>query len=227
MLKKLPRVIVYTRHPQCRHNVDHFREIERGVQNRDSELTALGKEQCTRTAEFLKSEYGAFDAVYCSEYRRTRALPEAMGLGHLVEERSDLNEWNMGIWQMMPKNQVCILHPEETERFVLEGHPKYRALYGESILDVDKRLRRLLKNEFATLNDERVYISGHGAVLLCLRRILCGHTWARWRESTVKERPPNASVTVFERRMNETRFKCTLLNYVPWIRELGEGVTDS
>jgi len=213
----LPRVIVSLRHPQCLHNVESQTAIRNGIANRESPLTEVGKLQCGITAEYLTREFGAFDAVHCSEYRRTHTIPIAMRLGIPFQVHPHLNERDMGIWHSMLRSEIEQKHPDEWEKLRSRSTHYYdlSPLEGESCANVELRLIEHLSNSVLYEGIDTVLFSGHGMSGLCLRKLLIGEsadTWRRWYDA--KERFANASVTIYERR--GAFYECTLYNHVPW-----------
>ena len=66
----------------------------------------MGKLQGAITAEFLRSEFGAFDALHGSDYSRTHAIPMQMKANVPLRVYSNLNERNMGIWHTTPEEEI-------------------------------------------------------------------------------------------------------------------------
>ena len=91
----MPRRIIYTRHPECLHNVDHEDALRKGIENRNSPLTVVGELQRDITAAYLRREFPVIDAVFCSTYARTRAIPLAAGFESMLRESAFLDERNM------------------------------------------------------------------------------------------------------------------------------------
>lgn len=217
MFKHLPPKIVYVRHPECLHNVNRLQAIEHSIPNRESPLTERGIRQCEYTAQYLKEQESAFDAVFCSEYARTHAIPRSAGFSYTVAPQ--LNERDMGVWHYMPEPMIESLYPGERERLNQIGYYAYSAPEGESCGDVDARLIAFLEESERFLGIERMLISGHGVSGLCLRRLLTGETldmWHHWHDDKEHGRMRNASVSIFEKKPGERFYQCTLFGYCPW-----------
>lgn len=221
MRPRLPKRIVYTRHPQCLHNVDNDDALRRGIENRKSVLTPAGEIQRDITAAYLQKEFPEISAVFCSTYMRTRTIPVAAGFESILRETHLLDERNMGVWHTNVRDDVLRMHPGEDDRIQTVGYYEYSAPGGESCIGVENRLTELLLSETLGDPDATVFVSGHGISGLCFRRLLMKASvedWYSWF-STPKERLANASVTVFD-RTNDT-YVCTRYNIVPW-----EGMID-
>lgn len=216
MLITLPERIIYTRHPQCLHNVEHQNALQQGIANRDSPLTYAGELQSEITAKYISKEFPEIDSVFCSTYSRTRAIPNSSGYASSLIQDPLLDERNMGIWHNYLREDVLKMYPSEEERLRSVGYYAYSAPEGESCSDVEHRLIKFLTSDILNSSDSTVYISGHGISGLCLRRLLTGASLDDWHEWT---RLKNASVTVYERR--NKFYTCSMYNFVPW-----EGLID-
>lgn len=217
MFHSAPRRLVYTRHPRCRHNVEHEKALLEGIPNKESPLVEVGELQCTITADYLKREFPSITGVFCSTFSRTRAIPVAAGFEPVMIQTSLLDERNMGVWHTHIREKVLKMHPGEEQRLEEVGYYAYQAPLGESCADVEARLATLLNSGMLGGAEETTYLSGHGIAGLCLRRILTGATVEEWHSW---DRMKNASVTVFEREANGM-YACTMYNHVPW-----EGLID-
>lgn len=216
MFSHMPKRIIYTRHPECLHNVDHEGAIQSGIPNRESPLTAAGILQRDITAEYLRREFPSLDAVFCSSYSRTHTIPVAAGFQSTMIESQLLDERNMGVWHTHVRADVLQMHPGEEDRLKDVGYYAYEAPGGESCIGVERRLSELLASGTLGGPDATVYLSAHGISGLCLRRLLTGASLDEWHEW---ERLKNASVSVYERAGSE--YVCTSYNVVPW-----EGMID-
>lgn len=211
MRSTLPKRIIYTRHPQCRHNVDHDGALREGIANRYSPLTVAGELQSQITAAYLQREFTDIEAVFCSTYLRTRALPISAGFESILSENSHLDERSMGVWHRYLREDVLQRYPDEEDRIKAVGYYAYEAPEGESCLEVERRLTEMLMSNVLGDSNTTIYISGHGISGLCLRKLLTGASlddWHAW------DRLKNASVSVYERKGNV--YTCSRYNVAPW-----------
>ncbi len=211
MWRHLPPMLIYTRHPQCMHNVDNDAALRERIHNRHSPLTRVGKMQRDFTAEYIRREFPNIDVAFCSSYRRTRTIPRAAGLGHILREDARLDERNMGVWHQHPREVVLEQHPGEDLKIKSVGYYHYQAPRGETCERVEDKLLKFLNADWTKLKPKVAYISGHGISGLCLKRILLGGTVEDWH---AYERLKNASVSVYERYGDG--YKCVLYNHAPW-----------
>jgi len=215
MWDHLPPVIVYSRHPQCEHNIDHESALARGIKNRHSPLTKAGEIQRDVTAAYLKKEFPSIDGVFCSTYHRTRTLPEAAGLANLMVEDNRLDERNMGVWHVHGSNEVLKRYPGEDSRLKEMGYYHYLAPDGETCVHVEDRHMGFLSDKQVFSDRKVMYISGHGISGLCLRKVLTGGSLEDW---LAYERLANASVSVYQKFGD--RYICALWNHIPWAGQI-------
>lgn len=211
MLRHLPKRIIFTRHPECLHNVDHEAALRSGIPNRESPLTRGGELQRDITAAYLREEFADITTAFCSTFSRTRAIPVAAGFESVLTETSFLDERNMGVWHTTPRADVIAQHPGEEERLKDVGYYAYQAPEGESCVGVEARLTELFDSGILGSADSTIYISGHGISGLCLRRLLTASTledWHSWKT------PRNASVSVFDR--DGGVYVCSTYDFIPW-----------
>ena len=212
MPKKRPRCIIYTRHPECEHNIDSDGALRRGIENRISPLTAVGVLQSEITAKYLRERSAeVIEAAFCSSYLRTHAIPILARMAGMLTITSLLDERNMGVWHKHPRAKVLEMYPGEEDRLKEIGYYSYRAPDGESCADVESRLGAFLESEEFSAAGDTVYISGHGISGLSLRRLLTGasveelHTWDRLKNGSVSE-----FVLVGD------TYECVMYNHAPW-----------
>ncbi len=211
MLGHLPKRIIFTRHPECLHNVDHEGALQSGIPNRESPLTQVGELQRDITAAYLREEFPTISAAFCSTFLRTHTIPIAAGFESMLTESPFLDERNMGVWHTTLRADVLAQYPGEEERLKEVGYYAYQAPEGESCTGVESRLTELLNSDTLGSPDSTIYISGHGISGLCLRRLLTGSTledWHSWKT------PRNASVSVFDHEGDF--FVCTTYDFLPW-----------
>lgn len=219
MFEHAPEIIVYARHPECLHNVAHQHAVRKRIVNRASPLTPKGEKQRDSTAEYLRTRFPEVERVFASTYERTHAIPLATWADMPLFIDPALDERNMGIWHVMPREEVLRAYPDAEDELKANGYYHYKPPYGESCEEVEARLRHFLQTSRAIRGVRTVFFSGHGINGLCLRRVLCGGSvddWYRWQR---EEHLKNASVTVFEK--SSGGYRITLYNHLPW-----EGLVD-
>jgi broad specificity phosphatase PhoE len=220
--QRLPRTIIYLRHPQCLHNVQNDQALRDGIPNIQSPLTEVGQKQRVLTTEYVQEKFPHIDVVFSSKYWRTRAFPLSLGFQESFIPHEMLNERHMGIWHYVPHEVVLKHFPKEDEKLKEAGYFKYKAPRGgESGKDVEKRQHHFL-SDLQGISVRSVLISGHGTSGVLFRKVLQGcssRALEQWGQLK------NASVSVYERVGNE--YECTLWNEVPWegkIEDVQKGV---
>lgn len=113
------------------------------VRNADIPLTKTGQEQARKTAEFLKKEYGSFDIIVVSPFRRALETGEIIAkkfpkAKFVIEER--IREKEFGILDGVTPTEVKKLFPYEYERRLKEKKYYYRPIGGESYPDINLRI---------------------------------------------------------------------------------------
>ncbi len=156
------------------------------------DLTDLGVSQAVAAHKYLKREGIIFDTYLVSQYLRARRTFETIFPGKDPDEvRSDLNEYDRGYDWLYP-DSLGTIFPTEAESKKLKGREHHRAIGGESMLDLDLRIRTFLIWLSLYHSDENVVVVGHG-------------TWIKslWVILTKKSRPewdiPNAGIMTFRR----------------------------
>lgn len=212
-----PERIIFTRHPQCLHNVAHQKALEQKIPHKESPLTEIGEAQRDITAGYLKDNFPDIESVFCSTFLRTTKIPEAMGMDYVANK--GLDERNLGIWYDNSTSAVIKKYPDEIQRQKDAGYYHYEPTQGESCIAVDLRVINFVLDILFKCRGV-VYVSGHGVSGLCLRRRLTDSSvtdWYKWYNDR-NQRFKNASVTVYDR--SRDGYKISLLNYIPWEGEI-------
>lgn len=124
----------------------------------DPGLTARGQRQARALGKLLKSEH--ITASYASPLRRARETAELAGQSPTLEPA--LRESRMGKLEGMTHEQVEQTYPHLFEKFF--GDPRYKMPEGESLLEVQKRVRPFLRMLYREHLDEVVFVAAHNTV---------------------------------------------------------------
>jgi broad specificity phosphatase PhoE len=218
MFSHLPPLIVYVRHPQCIHNLGYAgydAALAKGISNKNSPLTPRGEKQAIFTAEYLREQFGSFDAVFASDFIRTHSIPEVAGYDYKVEPRigerwhGDLHERGSAFFTEFP---------EERPKYHNDYY-QYCAPGGESCPDVEVRIKSFLSAAELFTGAQSMLVSSHGISGLCFRKVLLEASFEDWWSWYREERLGNASVTVYE--LGDQDYEVSLYNHCPWLEELG------
>jgi len=209
--------LVAVRHGQSESNVafpaaQAAGRLDSGIRERDADvrLTGLGRAQAAALGRALAAEPPVVsppDVVVCSPYLRARrtyeiAAEAAAGAGRtLPTPRLDdrLVDRLLGELEMMTRLAVETHHPEEARRQRTTGTWLYRPPGGENFPDMAERLGSLLADLHAEHAGRRVLVVAHDAVVVVLRQLIEGLTWADLDRISAAGGVRNAGITRFTR----------------------------
>lgn len=180
-----PERLVIVRHGQSVYNEE--RElINRGVlatytkrvkevRNADLPLSEKGRMQAVKTGEGLARDFGSFDYIFASPFRRAYQTAEFAAkhfpaARFVVEER--VREKEFGIADGLTPQEIKKRFPYEFERKEKERKYYYRPIGGESYPDVNLRIWSFLTSVVREYSGKRVLVVCHSAVMLCFRKLL-------------------------------------------------------
>ena len=229
---KWPSLLVVMRHAQSEANL-HRERLDRAdspethvhIATRDVDvpLTDEGRRQAGETGRDLSSQFGPFDAVYVSPYRRTRDTAELVVAALqprppcIIEER--IREREFGVLEGLTRRGVRQLHPEEVERKQRVGKYYYRPPGGESYPDVNLRVHSLLGTLVRENAGQRILVVTHSVVVLSFRRLLERLDEDKVLDLDRHDEPKNASLSVYASVAGETGGSGLMLrewNRTPW-----------
>jgi len=152
---------------------DNENEIATGWN--DGELSPLGIQQCKDMAKHLKGRKS--DAIFCSDLGRAVESAKLFFPGAEIIPDRRLRECNYGDLNSKPADQVRD-----------EDHIDVPFPNGESMRDVEKRMRELLESLGEKYAGKNVAILAHRAPQLALQVICDGLTWPEsfekdWRKT--------------------------------------------
>jgi broad specificity phosphatase PhoE len=191
-VSKWPSLLAIMRHAESlaterRKHLEESRsqEIHLGLPMRDVDvpLTPEGREHARLTGRHL-GEFGPFDVLYASPYRRTvetagQVLGELRHRPLLVkEERLREKEW--GVLEGLTKQGIRARYPDEEARRRHVGKYYYRPPGGESYADVNLRVHSFIGTLVREHPGQRVLLITHQVVVLAFRKLL-----ERMEEDTV------------------------------------------
>lgn len=200
-----PHLLVVARHAESTRNVAKAGQVffpdpeaRRGLEgeaDHHAGLTDVGREQAGALGVRLAAEFGTFDLVYHSGYRRTRETAElvltAMGESNSsnVRESIFLRERDAGYAFNMTTAEAKTAFPWLQEYWRTVGPFYARPPGGESLADVAGRVQLFFESCERELARQRVLLVTHAGVVRMIRFLLEGWTVdeapARWREEPV------------------------------------------
>ena len=167
-----PNLLVLVRHGQSERNVarkgntffpdDESRQALRGEADHRTPLTELGCQQARDAGHRIREQFGAFDYVYHSGYRRAAQTAEFMLEAYTAEEREALQvrhnlflrEREPGFAFDMTTAEAAAAFPWLQEYWDTSGRFFARPPGGESLADVAQRIMQ-------TYRDQMIGIEGH------------------------------------------------------------------
>ena len=142
--------------------------VQRRIQGHsDSPLTQSGIDQAGQVAARLKNE--GITHIIASDLGRTQQtaqlIADACGCDVITDPR--LRELNMGI---LEKRQIHTLNAEEEgwRQSLLNGAEEGRIPQGESLTELESRMRAALESTRCLPEGSRVLLVSHGIALGCL-----------------------------------------------------------
>ncbi|SNQ49731.1 Phosphoglycerate mutase [Frankia canadensis] len=186
--------------------------LDAGIGSRDADvrLTALGRAQASALGRALAAEppiVAPPEVVVCSPYLRARhtyeiAAEAAANAGRtLPAPRFDdrLVDRLLGELEMLTQRAIETLFPAELSRWRSTGTWLYRPPGGENFPDMADRLGSLLADLHAEHAGRRVLVVAHDAVVVVLRQLVEGLSWADLDRISAAGGVRNAGITRFAR----------------------------
>ncbi len=160
----------------------------------DTKLTALGREQAERTAEYLKQF--PISIIYASDLRRTveTAEPTARSLGLQIVPNRELREIFAGDWEGKSYDEIRQTYGE-SYRIWLEDLGKAHPEGGESVLELYERVNAEIERLIRLHRGECIAVFSHATPA---RAVAC--KWFGYAPEDMVKVPwaTNASVSVAE-----------------------------
>jgi broad specificity phosphatase PhoE len=211
-MRDAPALLVVARHAESTRNVAKAGQVffpdpeaRRGLEgeaDHQSGLTATGREQARALGGRLAREFGPFDLVYHSGYRRARetaelALEAMGGTAAPMREHIFLRERDAGYTFNMTTAEAEVAFPWLQEYWRTVGPFYARPPGGESLADVAGRVQLFFESCERELAGKRVLLVTHAGTLRMIRFLLEGWTHdeapERWRTEPVE----NASFVAY------------------------------
>jgi 2,3-bisphosphoglycerate-dependent phosphoglycerate mutase len=185
-------------------NQEARKGLEREPDHRAA-LTERGVQEAHELGTRLRVEFGTFDAIFHSGYRRTHETAEAVADAlnqprPLLREASLLRERDPGYTFNMTAEEASAAYPWLQDYWATVGPLFSRPPGGESLADVAVRVQLFLERTRHELADQRVLLVTHVGTIRMLRFVLEGWTHeqlvGRWADSGVA----NGSFIAFGRK---------------------------
>ena len=234
MTRARPSLLVLVRHAESARNVakkgnrfflnDEARKTVQGVPDHHVPITDEGRRQAQLTGRALRSDFGAFDYVYHSGYRRTQetvehllaAYPEAERKFMRVRHHLFLRERDAGWTYDMTTTEAEAAFPWLHDYWDTFGRFFARPPGGESLAEVAARVYLFLGMLFRDRSQQRVLVVSHAGTLRVFRYLLERWTHDEFIERWDSEHVPNCAVTTYAFDAGAGRLLLRTLNVVHW-----------
>ncbi len=170
----------------------------------ETPLTPLGHRQAFKTGRGLSKAIELPDVVFVSSYLRTgqtldglvKGWPKLKSIKRVPDER--LRERNIGLLEIYNDwRMLNVLHPEQALLHRLQGEFYYRYPQGESIVDVQSRIRQWLQTITREFSGASVLVVTHHLTILSIRSLLERWTPKQFIHVDNHDKPKNCSVTTY------------------------------
>jgi broad specificity phosphatase PhoE len=229
-----PSLLVLVRHAESARNVakkgntffldDESRKAVQGIADQHVPLTDEGRRQAELTGQVLRDEYGAFDYVYHSGYRRTQETAEHLLAAYTPQEREAmrvrqhlfLRERDAGWTYDMTTAEAEAAFPWLQAYWDTFGRFFARPPGGESLADVAERVYLFLGMLFRDRAGARVLVVSHGGTLRVFRYLLERWTHDEFVSKWDSDPVHNCAVTTYAFDRDGARLALRTLNAVHW-----------
>jgi broad specificity phosphatase PhoE len=210
-----PALLVLVRHGQSQRNVvkkanrfyldDEARKSVKGVPDHLIELTDEGRRQARVTGNAIREQYGVFDYVVHSGYRRTVQTCDEILSAYTEEERSRMpvrhhlfvRERDAGHAYDMTDGEAQAAFPWLNDYWTTFGPFFARPPGGESLADVCERVYAFLQKLARTMAGRRVLVVTHGGTIWCFRYVLERWSYEEAERRFNAESNPNCAITAY------------------------------
>lgn len=173
-------------------------------------LTETGELQAETMAKVLGKKIAVPDVIFVSPYDRTVQTLEHMKKGWpalnrvLVVPDNRIREQEHGIALLYNDRRIVqALYPEQEELRELQGPYYYQHMQGESVLNVQDRLRSWIGTLIREYAEQRVLAVTHHLAILALRANLERLMPNEFIRLDREEKPINAGVTIYKGDANQ------------------------
>ena len=229
-----PSVLVLVRHAESARNVakkgnrffldDESRKAVQGVADHHVPITDEGRRQAQVTGRAIKSEFGTFDYVYHSGYRRTQETAEHILSAYTPEERDAirvrhhlfLRERDAGWTYDMTTAEAEEAFPWLQGYWDTFGRFFFHPPGGESLAAVAERVYPFLGMLFRDWPGQRILVVSHGGTLRVFRYLLERWSHDEFLERWDSEPVDNCAVTAHAHDRESERLTLRSLNVVHW-----------
>ena len=217
-----PSLLVLVRHAEAENNVMSGEEKRHfPFSTHQCKLTSRGKKQAEILRNYLKKRFPkGFDAYYTSYYLRSwQTFKTVYPLIQPIED-SRLAELRRGVGEIISKKTLEKLNLREQMRKKIEGKFHHKPLNGESMAELETRLRDMATWMRIEHPKEEVIMFNHGKTILDFMKIFQNLPHEEVVNMHKTNPPENASVTIFrgtvDKKTRKPKIVLEAYNIIPW-----------
>lgn len=230
-----PELLVVVRHGESNMNIakgdspfvsEAYANMVKGIPDQCVPLTEFGILQAQKTGVALREQFGTFDVVYDSGYKRAVRTREEILKAYTPEELSKMKirrthlirERERGYTFDMTEQEVDKYFPWLKDHYRTFGHFYSRPPGGQSQADLADQVYRFLGIVNRHRAGQKVLVVTHGHTIRSFRYNLEGWTPEQYDEfmSSGKSATANCSVTVYRHSPLSQNLELEAFNQVFW-----------
>lgn len=212
-MSKKPRLLVLVRHGESLSNKlkenrfvpEYVKDEFIHLASHDVPLTLLGEKQAFETGKRLEENYGLFDYVYSSPFKRTRQTTQGIFNGYGDEEKQRMHyrenlfirERDAGYAFSMTKTEVEGYYPWLKQYWDNHGNFYATPPGGESIAKVVERVYQFIGMLLRRRSNQKLCIVTHGGTIRAFRMVLEHWTPEQAENYNDEGTPINCGVTTY------------------------------
>lgn len=173
--------------------------------DRKTPLTEYGRRvQAPKTGAYLKTQIELPDVILVSPHLRCLETLEGLKegwpeLGKVkTYEDERMVERRVGTCQLYTHWKIFhVFHPEQKELYEKDGYYDYQYPQGDSMIDVNDRIKNLFGTIIREFHGKKVFCVGHGVTIMGFRTAQERLTKEQFMELDHKNPPKNCSITIY------------------------------
>lgn len=211
-----PRRIVIMRHAESQRNKakkgavffadEYARSLVKGIPDQDIELTENGRMQARLTGPGLKADYGLFDYIYHSGYKRTEQTMDEALQAYTEAERGRMkirmNPWicerDSGYGYDMTKKEAKLHFPYLDEYWKMRGGFFARPPGGQSLYQKTGEVYLFINMLYRDRAGQSILVITHGGTIRCIRFLLERWTYKQAEKWPEGQSPKNCGILCYE-----------------------------
>lgn len=210
-----PKQLILVRHAESARNVakesiyfadEYARRHVKGIPDYEIPITELGKKHAKETGKYLKEQFGTFDYIYHSGYKRTKDTMDAILESYSKEDKSKMTiHHNAFIRERDPGYTYDMTEAEATKAF--PWLPEYWQTYGgffayppggESIAKMTERVYQFIGMLYDDHTNQKILVVTHGGTIRAFRFLLESWNYEQAITWPKGSEPKNCGITIYD-----------------------------